>query len=76
VKLHLESYTPLNLSYLQSGDTRQDDVEDAARFQAWKACLGKSLSLLSFKVQGLVLNILYKGLVFKFNDPTLYQLKS
>uniref|UniRef100_A0A8D8VKQ4 Myosin-I heavy chain n=1 Tax=Cacopsylla melanoneura TaxID=428564 RepID=A0A8D8VKQ4_9HEMI len=40
VKLHLESCTPLNLNYLQHGDTRQDDVEDAARFQAWKACLG------------------------------------
>lgn len=29
-----------NLRYLQYGDTRQDEAEDAIRFQAWKACLG------------------------------------
>ncbi|XP_046994484.1 myosin-I heavy chain [Schistocerca americana] len=40
VKLNLEGYSPHNLNYLQCGDTRQDEVEDAARFQAWKACLG------------------------------------
>lgn len=40
VKLNLEGYSPLNLCYLQHGDTRQDETEDAARFQAWKACLG------------------------------------
>nr|CAD7412692.1 unnamed protein product [Timema poppensis] len=40
VKLNLEGYSPHNLKYLQCGDTRQDEAEDAARFQAWKACLG------------------------------------
>ncbi|KAG8276290.1 Myosin [Homalodisca vitripennis] len=40
VKLNLEGYSPSNLSYLQHGDTRQDEADDAARFQAWKACLG------------------------------------
>lgn len=39
-KLSLEGYSPHNLRYLQCGDTRQDEAEDAARFQAWKACLG------------------------------------
>lgn len=40
VKLNLEGYSPLNLFYLQNGDTYQDEAEDAARFLAWKACLG------------------------------------
>nr|XP_012154480.1 PREDICTED: unconventional myosin-IXb isoform X6 [Megachile rotundata] len=40
VKLNLESYNLKNLRYLQHGDTRQDEAEDAVRFQAWKACLG------------------------------------
>ncbi|XP_063215940.1 unconventional myosin-IXAa isoform X2 [Bacillus rossius redtenbacheri] len=40
VKLSLEGYSPHNLRYLQFGDTRQDETEDAARFQAWKTCLG------------------------------------
>lgn len=40
VKLNLEGYSPSNLKYLQAGDTRQDEKEDSARFQAWKACLG------------------------------------
>ncbi|XP_075226131.1 unconventional myosin-IXb-like dachs [Lycorma delicatula] len=40
VKLNLEGYSPHNLVYLQHGDTCQDEAEDAARFQAWKACLG------------------------------------
>lgn len=40
VKLNLEGYSPSNLKYLQSGDLHQDDKEDAARFQAWKTCLG------------------------------------
>ncbi|XP_044580374.1 unconventional myosin-IXb isoform X2 [Cotesia glomerata] len=40
VKLHLEGYNLKNLRYLQHGDTRQDEAEDAIRFQAWKACLG------------------------------------
>jgi len=39
-KLSLEGYSPHNLRYLQCGDTQQDEAEDAARFQAWKACLG------------------------------------
>lgn len=41
VKLNLEGYNLKNLRYLQHGDTRQDEAEDAIRFQAWKACLGK-----------------------------------
>ncbi|KAG5316103.1 MYO7A protein, partial [Acromyrmex insinuator] len=40
VKLNLEGYNLKNLKYLQHGDTRQDEAEDAIRFQAWKACLG------------------------------------
>ncbi|KAK0180000.1 hypothetical protein PV327_005688 [Microctonus hyperodae] len=40
VKLNLEGYNLKNLRYLQQGDTRQDEAEDAVRFQAWKACLG------------------------------------
>jgi len=39
-KLSLEGYSLHNLRYLQCGDTRQDEAEDASRFQAWKACLG------------------------------------
>ncbi|XP_062546068.1 myosin-I heavy chain isoform X2 [Armigeres subalbatus] len=39
-RLNLEGYSPANLRYLQNGDIRQDEHEDAARFQAWKACLG------------------------------------
>ncbi|XP_073968429.1 unconventional myosin-IXb-like dachs isoform X3 [Rhodnius prolixus] len=39
-KLNLEGYNLHNLSYLKCGDTRQDEAEDAGRFQAWKACLG------------------------------------
>lgn len=42
VKLNLEGYNLKNLRYLQHGDTRQDEAEDAIRFQAWKACLGMS----------------------------------
>lgn len=40
VKLNLEGYSPHNLNYLKCGDTKQDEAEDGARFQAWKACLG------------------------------------
>ncbi|XP_025419111.1 myosin-G heavy chain isoform X2 [Sipha flava] len=40
VKLNLEGYSPTNLQYLMQGDTRQDEAEDAARFQSWKSCLG------------------------------------
>ncbi|KAL1128916.1 hypothetical protein AAG570_013450 [Ranatra chinensis] len=40
VKLNLEGYSLHNLSYLKCGDTRQDENEDATRFQAWKTCLG------------------------------------
>lgn len=39
-KLNLEGYSATNLRYLQSGDVFQDEKEDAARFQAWKTCLG------------------------------------
>lgn len=39
-RLNLEGFTLTNLRYLQNGDTRQDEQEDSARFQAWKACLG------------------------------------
>ncbi|XP_032584952.1 unconventional myosin-Va isoform X2 [Drosophila mojavensis] len=38
-KLHLEGYSPANLRYLR-GDVAQNEQEDAARFQAWKTCLG------------------------------------
>ncbi|XP_044001264.1 unconventional myosin-IXb isoform X2 [Aphidius gifuensis] len=40
VKLNLEGYNLKNLRYLKQGDTRQNESEDAVRFQAWKACLG------------------------------------
>ncbi|XP_015111318.1 unconventional myosin-IXb [Diachasma alloeum] len=40
VKLNLEGYNVKNLRYLQQGDSRQDEAEDAVRFQSWKACLG------------------------------------
>lgn len=40
VKLNLEGFSPSNLRYLQGGDVKQDEHEDATRFQAWKACLG------------------------------------
>ena len=43
VRLNLEGYNVKNLRYLQGGDTRQDEAEDAVRFQNWKACLGKIL---------------------------------
>jgi dachs len=39
-KLNLDGYSIENLQYLQYGDVRQDEREDSARFQAWKACLG------------------------------------
>ncbi|XP_014228252.2 unconventional myosin-IXb [Trichogramma pretiosum] len=39
-RLNLEGYGVANLRYLQHGDQRQDEAEDAARFQAWKSCLG------------------------------------
>lgn len=40
VRLHLDGYTVNNLNYLKNGDIRCDEKEDAARFQAWKTCLG------------------------------------
>lgn len=46
VKLNLEGYNLKNLRYLQHSDTRQDETEDAARFQAWKTCLGENNSIL------------------------------
>jgi len=39
-RLNLDGYSVSNLKYLKGGDTRQDEQEDSARFQAWKACLG------------------------------------
>ncbi|XP_046478520.1 unconventional myosin-Va isoform X1 [Neodiprion pinetum] len=39
-KLNLEGYNLNNLRYLQHGDTRQEETEDAVRFHSWKACLG------------------------------------
>ena len=39
-RLHLEGHTLCSLRYLQGGDRRQHAAEDAARFQAWKSCLG------------------------------------
>lgn len=36
----MEGYSVRNLRYLQSGDTRQDEAEEAARFLSWKTCLG------------------------------------
>lgn len=39
-RLKLDGFSVSNLNYLKDGDTRQDEQEDAARFQAWKACLG------------------------------------
>ena len=40
IRLNLEGYSVHNLNYLQSGDTCQNEQEDAMRFQAWKTCLG------------------------------------
>lgn len=39
-RLFLEGFNIHNLNYLKDGDTQQDEQEDAARFAAWKACLG------------------------------------
>ncbi|XP_065342455.1 unconventional myosin-IXb isoform X1 [Cloeon dipterum] len=40
MKLNLDNYSIHKLNYLRHGDTCQDEAEDAARFQSWKACLG------------------------------------
>lgn len=40
IRLNLEGFSVHNLNYLQSGDTCQNEAEDAMRFQAWKTCLG------------------------------------
>lgn len=40
IRLNLEGYSVHNLNYLQTGDTCQNEQEDATRFQAWKTCLG------------------------------------
>lgn len=50
VKLNLEGYNLKNLRYLQHGDTRQDEAEDAIRFQAWKACLGMRLLVFARRI--------------------------
>jgi dachs len=39
-RLCLDGFNVSNLNYLKYGDIKQDEQEDAARFQAWKACLG------------------------------------
>ena len=39
-RLCLEGYSVDNLRYLNGGDTRCNQAEDARRFAAWKACLG------------------------------------
>ncbi|KAF0301174.1 Myosin-VIIa [Amphibalanus amphitrite] len=39
-RLHLDGHTLCSLRYLQGGDLRQNAAEDAARFRAWKSCLG------------------------------------
>ena len=33
-------FKPISLRYLNCGDTRTDEVEDAARFEVWKGTLG------------------------------------
>ena len=40
-RLSLEGYSVHNLRYLNRGDTRCNEAEDARRFAAWKACLGE-----------------------------------
>lgn len=39
-RLSLEGYSVHNLRYLNRGDTRCNETQDAQRFIAWKACLG------------------------------------
>lgn len=41
-RLSLEGYSVDNLRYLNRGDTRCNQAEDARRFANWKACLGKA----------------------------------
>lgn len=41
-RLSLEGYSVDNLRYLNRGDTRCNQAEDARRFANWKACLGTS----------------------------------
>ena len=41
-RLCLEGYSVHNLRYLNRGDTRCNEAEDARRFVAWKTCLGTS----------------------------------
>ena len=38
-QLGLEGFTVRDLLYLNMGDTRQDEVQDAARFADWKSNL-------------------------------------
>ncbi|KAK2714712.1 hypothetical protein QYM36_009062, partial [Artemia franciscana] len=45
VRLKLEGYNLHNLKYLNQGDLKQNEVEDAKRFQAWKAVLAVVLLL-------------------------------
>ncbi|KAL7647373.1 UNVERIFIED_CONTAM: hypothetical protein RMT77_000969 [Armadillidium vulgare] len=39
-KLHLQGHSVRTLKYLSEGDIRQDEANDAKRFEEWKACLG------------------------------------
>ncbi|KAL4708682.1 hypothetical protein ACJJTC_010627 [Scirpophaga incertulas] len=39
-QLHLDGYTAQDLRYLQSSQQWRAEPEDAARFHAWKTCLG------------------------------------
>lgn len=44
VKLHLEGYSLRNLRYLNIGDINQNELEDAARFDAWKVLFRFNIS--------------------------------
>ena len=47
-RLSLEGYSVDNLRYLNRGDTRCNQAEDARRFANWKACLGNHKFSFSF----------------------------
>lgn len=40
-RLNLDGYNVHNLRYLNRGDTRQNEAEDAARFEDWKVSIEK-----------------------------------
>ncbi|XP_074602506.1 unconventional myosin-IXb-like dachs isoform X2 [Brevipalpus obovatus] len=67
-RLNLDGYNVHNLRYLNRGDTQQNEVEDAARFEDWKA----SLSILGIPFMDVVrvlAAILLLGNV-QFNDKS------